>query len=512
MIRILENKKYSYEYYMDEITHKVYVNNKRKEKLTEVKFKKGKYGDYAIIPTMNNINKTEHIYLRNLIATYIKKIKYEYVFLNNDYNTIHNLNEVRNIWNELYVDANFLISDNGDVYDKERKILIPYHLNNNRYKEVSIKSKRYFVHNLVFFSFNRNIQQKQNYHIDHIDNNSMNNNILNLQYIPHSINTSKDKKKKLPTGVYFKKNKYYASISYTISDITYNNIWLGDFDNVNEASMCYQRALKMMNNGINPLKSYTNKEIYYCFGNNKWFFLINNKKSLYYTSPIIAEKIKYNIENKIHNRIDNMNYYYNIFDKKYIFSIEYIDNHIYNIGSFYNKNVVDEINIIINEHKGDEGFLEWLMNFKNNELKFYQEEDKKNMPLFDNECYYDGKLWNIQKTYKNKNYFLCKTPDKQMALFINDSASVAIKFGVFKEWYEELNDFITKTSSLFKSHAITLKRYIVQYKDGLIINKFITFKDASKQFKNPNAYREISKCCRGIKKSYKGYTWQYEKE
>lgn len=500
-----------YPYFYDEEKQNVfYIKNEKKYKAHIIN---GKYGKYFNVLYKKD-NALHQIYIRNIIAEYIKNINYNYVFLDGDFSEIHNINEIRNIWNELYIDNSYLISDNGDLYDKDRRILLPQHLNGDRYKEVSIKGKRFFVHELVYFSFNRNVIKKADYKIDHIDNNSLNNNILNLQYIPHSLNISKDKNKSLPTGVYYKNKHYSSIINYTIDNKAYKNMWLGDFDNIKDASICYQEALQLISQNINPIKSYDNKDIHYCFSKNKWFFYLKNKKrSLYYTSPLIAEKIKNNIDNNSFYKLDNINYYYNIFEEKYIFSIEYIDGHFYNLGKFNKKNIVDEINVIINEHKGDINFVEWLNEFKNNELEYFIKED--NIDTAYNkiqEIYQNGNNWVIRKYYKNKYYYIATVNKYETAHFILEHINLYIKYNKFDLILSQKDIYIDNLCNLFCDNNIRPTLYICQYLNNDLINRFLSYKEASLQFNNQKSYKEISKCCRGLKKSYKGYVWKLEEQ
>jgi hypothetical protein len=79
--------------------------------------------------------------------------------------------------------------------------------------------------------------------VDHIDSNKLNNNVKNLRLISHRENCSKEKtiKSGLPVGVCYRKkiNKYQASIT-----VNKNQIYLGYFKTMEEASNAYQNKLK----------------------------------------------------------------------------------------------------------------------------------------------------------------------------------------------------------------------------------------------------------------------------
>lgn len=57
------------------------------------------------------------------------------------------------------------------------------------------------------------------------------------------------------------------------------------------------------------------------------------------------------------------------------------------------------------------------------------------------------------------------------------------------------------------------KRYgskrIAKVKDGVIVKEYDSISEAEKEFENKSAHSAISACCRGTKKSYMGFNWQY---
>ena len=107
------------------------------------------------------------------------------------------------------------------------------------------KAKTKKVHQLVAIAF---LNHKPNGHklvVDHIDNNSLNNELGNLQIITNRENTSKDKKNGASKfiGVSWNKSakKWQSSIS-----INGKNKHLGRFTNELEASKSYQNALSKL--------------------------------------------------------------------------------------------------------------------------------------------------------------------------------------------------------------------------------------------------------------------------
>ena len=99
-----------------------------------------------------------------------------------------------------------------------------------------------YTHQLVAMAFLSHIPDGHNYIVDHIDNNPLNNNLLNLQIVSQRTNSSKDKKgTSLYTGVSFakKSKKWLSQIT-----VNYKKIYLGHFDCEIEAHEAYQNKLK----------------------------------------------------------------------------------------------------------------------------------------------------------------------------------------------------------------------------------------------------------------------------
>jgi len=105
------------------------------------------------------------------------------------------------------------------------------------------------VHRIVAECFLKAIESNVKIVVDHIDNNKLNNNIENLQYITHRENTYKEKvnkgKFKGVTGVHFYKplNKYLAKIH-----INGKSKHLGYFTTPEQAGIAYQNELINNNN------------------------------------------------------------------------------------------------------------------------------------------------------------------------------------------------------------------------------------------------------------------------
>lgn len=116
----------------------------------------------------------------------------------------------------------------------------------NLHKNNKLKSCR--IHILVAAAF-KNYQYKNHLKIiDHIDGNRLNSKLSNLQIISQRQNVRKDvlknKKSKLPVGVFKDKNKYRSSI-YIDNKLRY----LGTFCNIADAELAYKQASHLVDTG-----------------------------------------------------------------------------------------------------------------------------------------------------------------------------------------------------------------------------------------------------------------------
>ena len=101
-----------------------------------------------------------------------------------------------------------------------------------------MKSKSYAVHKLVAETF---LSKKENAVVDHVNNISTDNSLINIQYISQRKNLSKDKKGTSKyTGAYWKpQDKKWISSIY----LNGNKMHLGSFDSELRASTAYNLAL-----------------------------------------------------------------------------------------------------------------------------------------------------------------------------------------------------------------------------------------------------------------------------
>lgn len=308
MKKILENIKCKYEYFIDENTGDIYRAG-LKNKFFKISKKRGKNGNYYYLYCYdNNRYKQKRFFSSYLIGKYILNIENNAFIKYKDNDVFNdnldnidaiNLQTICEKWVDIRDYKDYLISYNGIVFSKERLQLMQPFTTRVGYKYISLKSNVIGIHRLVYTSFCENFIEKENYVIDHIDNNPSNNSYSNLQYIHTSINSAKDHRNKndLPTGVSYVKGVYRTHITYTLNNIQYKHVWLGNSETIKEASDLYNRAFLLIENKINPIKTTNNKFIKYCFKNNKWFLNFNqryndiNSETIFYNTPDEIEEV-----------------------------------------------------------------------------------------------------------------------------------------------------------------------------------------------------------------------------
>jgi hypothetical protein len=159
------------------------------------------------------------------------------------------------IWKNIPGYPNYQASNLGNIrslnFNRTGKTLnLKPILNNRGYLQVRLflngKFKNYGIHVLVAMAFLEHVPDGHNKIVDHRKKGTqLNNRLENLQIITQRINTTKDKVRNLPTGVYFysRTKKYLAKIY-----INRKYIYLGYFTTPEEASQAYQNKLKEINN------------------------------------------------------------------------------------------------------------------------------------------------------------------------------------------------------------------------------------------------------------------------
>jgi len=160
------------------------------------------------------------------------------------------------VWKDIpEFEGIYQVSNLGNVKSiRNNKIkILSKHIQKQKYNHKSYavsfyvdkKSKSYKVHKLVAIAFLNHKPCGYKLVIDHIDNDSLNNRLYNLQEISQRKNTSKDKKGTSKyTGVYWcKKNKRWHCSIYTKQ----KRIFLGRFKDEKKAAEAYKNELKKIN-------------------------------------------------------------------------------------------------------------------------------------------------------------------------------------------------------------------------------------------------------------------------
>jgi hypothetical protein len=171
------------------------------------------------------------------------------------------------VWKPVVGFDNYFVSSLGQVKStkyKESRILKPSFVDRKNGKKLYAKvclckqDKVYTktIHTIMAESFyNYTYNKEDNKVIDHIDNNSLNNNINNLQIISNRYNLSKDNK--FPGAHWHKRDKVWESSIY-FNKIT---VYLGKFNSQQEASNAYVDAFTKIENNEFDINFYKNEKI-----------------------------------------------------------------------------------------------------------------------------------------------------------------------------------------------------------------------------------------------------------
>lgn len=156
------------------------------------------------------------------------------------------------IWKNIKGFPMYEISNTGNVrslrYGKIKLLKLVNRKDN--YQSITLRNKgeiqTFLIHRLVYLTFNDLNVNGYYIHIDHINNNRADNNILNLQLLTareNSIKINLKNKTSKYKGVSFdkRKNKWRSHIR-----INSKQICLGSFKNEDEASLAYINARKKL--------------------------------------------------------------------------------------------------------------------------------------------------------------------------------------------------------------------------------------------------------------------------
>ena len=129
---------------------------------------------------------------------------------------------------------NYLIYDDGRVYNKKRKIFMKCSTNGNGYIFVRLsknnKSKGFYIHRLVALHYIDNPENKPE--VDHINHNTFDNTLDNLQWLTHQENLDKR------TTISNTGEKYINISTYKIKNNTYK------YYNI-EKKKCFRKILSL---------------------------------------------------------------------------------------------------------------------------------------------------------------------------------------------------------------------------------------------------------------------------
>jgi hypothetical protein len=144
------------------------------------------------------------------------------------------------------------VSNFGQIRNKKRKKILKPHLHNGYLvvliKDLNNKKIKRKVHRLVYYSFYPHANKKNDVH--HIDKNKTNNEISNLQDLPHDLH-AKMEKNLLVYGIATRRGKKHSSFKYTIAGFC-----------------CFTGELKYIFNGCAEVKAagLNDSYVYYAVG------------------------------------------------------------------------------------------------------------------------------------------------------------------------------------------------------------------------------------------------------
>jgi len=147
------------------------------------------------------------------------------------------------------------VSDLGRVRNAKNGMIRKLYIRDGEYPSVGLskegKRKTRRVHQLVAIGFLGHTPSGHSVHVDHIDNNKLNNNINNLQLLTCRENNSKDKSGGTSkyVGVYWNKksSKWHTQIQHSGS-----MHHLGYYTDEEEARDVYVKALARIQSGLPP--------------------------------------------------------------------------------------------------------------------------------------------------------------------------------------------------------------------------------------------------------------------
>lgn len=275
---------------------------------------------------------------------------------------IKNKSKKNEKWEELF--NNYLISNYGRIYSKMQYKLLKFQKTESGYYTVHINKKIFYIHRLVFETFNKKIPF--NYIIDHIDNNRLNNNLNNLRLFTKKQNANNKK--------YFKGNKR------SILQFNLSNQLINEYSTIKEAkktincksNSMFQKALLTSKKYKGYIWKYKNLDQENNVNNNEIW--VNIKSTIYSISNygnIMNNKTYRILKPAISGGYYNISLQVNKKQKKY--SIHRLVAKIF-CENKENLNIVNHIdeNKLNNYYKN----LEWVTSSKNTNHSKYKYQKK----------------------------------------------------------------------------------------------------------------------------------------
>ena len=148
-------------------------------------------------------------------------------------------------WKQITDYLNYSISNYGNVRNNKTGKILKACLNSKGYNCVCLCNngkKTFKIHKLVGEAFLE--KSEENIIIDHIDRNTLNNNVTNLRYVTYQINNRNTTKKKNCSSIYKGVSWYKQDKKWEANiNIDRKKIHLGRYNTEDEAGIAYNEYI-----------------------------------------------------------------------------------------------------------------------------------------------------------------------------------------------------------------------------------------------------------------------------